>query len=311
MRVFVSGSLAYDRIMDYPGRFSDHILPDKIHQLSVSFNVATYRQSYGGTAGNIGYSLAQLGIEPRIVARYGHDFAPYQAWLRRCGVSLQYSKPDRSATAAAHMMTDRSDNQITGFFPGALVRPYGGFPRRVFAGVTLAIIAPGNLTDMERLPSALARNDVPYFYDPGQSTTALSRRALDRGLAAALGLFCNDYELDLILKKTRTSLDALRRQLGMVVVTKGERGSDIYAGGARYHIPIVRARRVVDPTGAGDAYRAGFIAGLLRGYTIPTIGRIAATVAVAAVEHYGTQEHRLNWPQVRLRYRRSFGRLPT
>ncbi len=306
MRVLVSGAVAYDRIMDFPGRFTDHIIPEKIHQLNVSFNVETYRQEFGGTAGNIAYNLAQLGAEPRLVARYGSDFEVYQEWLHKNTIALRWSKPAKLPTAAAHIITDRADNQITGFFPGAMGQSYGAFPPALFSGVQLGIVSPGNVTDMQKLPGALHNHRVLYFYDPGQTIPVLSAAALKAGLAHALGLFANDYELSMILNKTGLTLSQLRKKLGMVIVTKGEQGSTIYIGRQQHRIPIVKPKRVIDPTGAGDAYRAGFLVGLLRGYPIDTLGRYAATVASYAVERYGTQVHTMTGPSVRKRYRAAF-----
>lgn len=307
MRVIVSGSLAYDRIMDFPGRFGDHILPKKIHQLNVSFNVATFRQEFGGTAGNIAYGLRCLGIEPRIIARSGNDFSSYRTWLVRHHIPISTIRTDALATAAAHIITDQDDNQITGFFPGALGRPYGLFSKSLFADVGLAIVSPGNLPDMDRLPMELHKRQVLYFFDPGQVTTALSKATLLRGIGGALGMFCNDYELALIVSKTSLPLAQLQKRLGFLIVTRGAAGSDIYAGGEHYRIPIVKPKRLTDPTGAGDAYRAGFIAGMLRGYSIETIGRFAATVAVHAVEQYGTQTYHMTSQSVRQRFHKAFG----
>ncbi|MBI5037110.1 MAG: carbohydrate kinase family protein [Candidatus Kerfeldbacteria bacterium] len=307
MRVIVSGSLAYDRIMDFPGHFGDHILPKKIHQLNVSFNVSTFRQEFGGTAGNIAYGLRLLGVEPRIIARSGSDFGAYRTWLSRHRISQATIRTDLQATAAAHIITDQDDNQITGFFPGALGRSYGSFPKSLFTDVGLAIISPGNLVDMDRLPRELHKHQVLYFFDPGQVTTALSKATLLQGISGALGMFCNDYELAMIVSKTSLPLPQLRKRLELLIVTRGGAGSDVYAGGEQYRIPIVKPRRLVDPTGAGDAYRAGFIAGLLRGYSIETIGRFAATVAVHAVEQYGTQTYRFTSTTIRQRFNQAFG----
>lgn len=311
MRILVSGSLAYDRIMDFPGRFADHILRDKIHVLNVCFMVNGLTERFGGTAGNIAYNLHLLGERPLILATAGRDFGPYEEWLRSLGLPLDGIRliPEEF-TASAYITTDLADNQITGFNPGAMKHPSGyaldGLdPRRA-----LAIIAPGNLEDMLTYSRLYKKRRLPYIFDPGQSIPAWGGKELQEMATGAWALIVNDYELELFQQKTGLSPTRLLELTPTLLVTRGDQGSEVIQEGEREQIPAVPPRQVMDPTGAGDAYRAGLIKGLLRGLGWPEAARLGAAVASFAVEKAGTQEHRFTWAEVTERYAQVFGAPP-
>lgn len=304
-RILVSGSLAFDRIMNFPGLFSDHILPDKLHTLNVSFTVRTFRESYGGTAGNIAYSLALLGLRPVVLANAGNDFAKYARHLRSHKVNLSLVQRQANVpTATATIMTDSADNQIAGFFPGAMVRPFvlSGAPR----SADLAIVAPGNIIDMQRLPMLFRKRGVRFIFDPGQQTISLSASALANAIRGSDVLIGNDYEIALIQKKTRFSKSALLKKTRMLITTLGADGSLIERAGHRSRIPAVTAKSALDPTGAGDAYRAGLLYGLTRRLSPERSARLGALVAVYTVERYGTQTHAFSRRQIHRRYQHLF-----
>ena len=307
--IMVVGSLAYDRIMDFPGRFGDHILPEKIHALNVSFFVQKLEERFGGTAGNIAYTLALLGEHPCIVSAAGKDFAPYEAWLLRHGVNIDFVKRNHiELTASAYIITDRARNQITGFHPGAMrnknVRI--GLSKRLAKPVSLAIISPGNPKDMLAAAEECGREKIPYIFDPGQQIPVLDPQALRGAMAGAMMVIGNDYEMALIAQKTNLSKLTLLKKRKTVITTFGEEGSEKATAEKTYRIPALRVKKAVDPTGAGDAYRAGLIAALAKRRSWEVAGRIAATVASFAVEHYGTQEHHISWETVRVRYKKYF-----
>lgn len=295
MRIYVSGSLAYDRIMNFGGRFSDHILPDKIHVLNVCFNVDGMQEKLGGTAGNIAYGLAQLGERPVLLACLGTDGQRYLDWLEQHGVDTgQVRCIDQEYTAGAFITTDQSDNQITGFNPGAMKHPCGCRVERMEPGNSLAIVAPGNLEDMTRLPAEFREHGIPFILDPGQSLNIWSGQQLAEAMEDARVLISNDYELELIRRLTGLSLAGILERVRAVVTTKGEQGSVVFRGQRRVDVPISPARELRDPTGAGDAYRAGLIKGMALGLELAEACLWGAVLASYAVAHYGTQEYRVD-----------------
>lgn len=311
MRILVSGSLAYDRIMDFPGRFADHILPEKIHILNVCFMVNGLMERFGGTAGNIAYNLALLEERPLILATCGKDFGAYREWLESLGLPLEGIRPiEEEFTAGAYITTDLADNQITGFNPGAMKHP----SRFAFDGLNpqaaLAIVAPGNLEDMLIYTRFYKEKGVPYIFDPGQSIPAWSAAELTEMATGALALIVNDYELEMFQQKTGLREDGLQALAETLIVTKAEEGSEIVLPEARKSIPAAKARRVLDPTGAGDAYRAGLMKGLSLKLPWVSAAQMGATIASFAVEQQGTQEHRLSLNDFWQRYRETFGPPP-
>ena len=301
MNILVCGSLVYDRIMDFPGRFSDHILPGKTHILNVSFALNGVRESFGGTAGNIVYNLALLGERPKVVGVAGSDFGQYKKWLEKNKINLEHIKiaPD-CPTACAYIMTDKADNQITGFYPGSKIQP--PLPPLSGGQYALAIIAPDLVARMIEYVKIFKRMEIPYIFDPGQQITSLSARQLKWAISGAKALIGNDYEIQLILNKLKINFSRLEKLVEILVVTKGEKGSEIYFKGKKIKIPPAKPKSNLDPTGAGDAYRAGFIKGLAIGWSLEKCGRLAAVTAVYTVEKYGTQTHEFTWEGIRKRY---------
>jgi len=311
MRILVSGSLAYDRIMDFPGRFQDHILPEKIHILNVCFMVNGLTERFGGTAGNIAYNLALLGEKPMILATCGRDFGPYQERLTSLGLPLDGIKEiPQEFTAGAYITTDKSDNQITGFNPGAMKYPSQYRFDGVEPGAALAIVAPGNLEDMLVYTRRYQSLGVRYIFDPGQSIPALGDAELKEMATGALALIVNDYELEMFRQKTGLDEAGLLKLTGTLITTRGEEGSIILTAAGKENIPATPARQVLDPTGAGDAYRAGLLKGLASGLDWTPAARLGAVLASFAVEQQGTQEHRVKLPEIWERYTENFGPPP-
>jgi adenosine kinase len=311
-RIVVSGSLAFDRIMDFPGKFSDHILPDKIHILNVCFAINGLRENFGGTAGNIAYALALLGERPRVVAAVGRDFDPYRTWMIQHHLSVEHlTEVADELTAGAYITTDQSDNQITAFNPGAMRHRARFDPEACSPRESLAIVAPGNLEDMEHLSRVWRERGVPYVFDPGQSLPAWSGEQLLEMIRGSLLYISNDYELELTRQKTGQGPEELLNLTAAVITTRGEQGSVLVHrdnGLHRIEIPPVKPEKVADPTGAGDAYRAGLLKGLLssRGALLHAC-RMGATAAAYAVEVYGTQTYRFTPATFNERFSDAFG----
>lgn len=309
MTVLLSGSLAYDHIMVFPGHFEDHIIPDKIHVLNVSFLVDSLDRLRGGVAGNIAYSLALLGTPCRVVATAGVDFDEYRSALERVGVDTSgIHIIDRERTASAFITTDRADNQITGFYPGAMARARDVSVNEHREDVQLGVISPTDPEAMIRHVREFADAGVPYVFDPGQQIIALSGSALSEGVKSARMLIGNDYEFAMIGDKTGKSRDELIRACETVVVTYGDLGSTIYDnhGQSEFRIPAARATSVVDPTGAGDGYRAGLIHGMLAGLSWEEAGRMGSQAATFVVEVKGTQSHEYTAAEFARRFSESF-----
>lgn len=307
MKILVSGSLAYDRIMEYPGRFSDHIMPDKIHALSLSFVADSFKEHFGGTAGNIAYGLALLGERPEVLAAAGNDFERYQEWLERRGVGLSFARilPNQHTTTAS-IMADCTDNQIAAVCLGAMAYPCEMSEEKI-TGEAMAIISPGNVEDMRRLPEIYRKKKIPFIFDPGQQIAALSAEDLRNGIEGAKILIANDYELALVMEKTGWKEKDILSRAEMIITTLGEKGSRILTQERSFEIPAVKVEKVVDPTGAGDAYRAGLIKGLIRNWPIEVVGRFAGVMAAYAVETHGTQEYQVDFETAGLRYDINFG----
>jgi adenosine kinase len=307
MNIIVSGSLAYDRIMDFPGHFSDHILPGKIHVLNVCFQVNGMREKFGGTAGNIAYALSLVGEKPIISAAIGHDHHRYFDWMAKNGISTDGIKIiEDEFTACAYITTDLADNQITGFNPGAMKHSSSLDFNKLNPEDTIAIISPGNLEDMVNYPRICKERGIGYIFDPGQSLPVLAAANIANALDGCRILISNDYELDLIMKKTALDRKDLMRRAGTVIVTLGENGSQVLTAGGEINIPAIKPRKVEDPTGAGDAYRGGLISGLIQGKDIEECARMGSVCASFAVESYGTQDYRFGPEEFAERFNRSF-----
>lgn len=305
-KIYIEGSLAFDRIFSFPGRFAEHIDPSKLHVLSISFAVEKLAERLGGTAGNIAYSLSLLGEHPVVLGRAGNDFSVYRLWMKEHGIvlrHLEYAKND--ATAQAIIFTDQDDNQIAGFVVGAMMEPMRK-PLPRFHKDDMVLVAPGNKTDMIRVARAAAQRGVPYIFDPGQQLPMFHATELRRMVAGAGMVIVNDYELALLLKHAKLTRAALLRKVQWLITTLGPRGSEFASHTQRIRIPAVRVAKAVDPTGAGDAYRAGLIHGFLEGFPPEKTGRLAATVAAYAVEKHGTQEHYFSLTTLKKRYKKNF-----
>ncbi len=292
MNIVASGSLAYDRIMNFPGLFADHILPEKIRVLNVCFQVDGVREEFGGTAGNIGYALRLMGEKPIISATIGRDYQRYFQWLTRNGISTDYIRIiEDELTAGAFITTDRADNQITGFNPGAMKFSSSLDFEWLDPSETMVIVAPGNLEDMVSYPRQCKARGIPYIFDPGQSLPMLNPKDLLQAIDGCMILISNDYELDLIMNKTGLTRSQLLERTRTIITTLGELGSRVCTIEGETAVPTVKPRQVVDPTGAGDSYRGGLITGLARGLDITQCALMGSVCASFAVECYGTQEY--------------------
>ncbi len=310
MRIFISGSLAYDRIMDFPGRFADHILPDKIHVLNVCFNISGLIEKFGGTAGNIAYTLALLEERPYIVAAVGEDFARYAEWLAKNQLPDRWIKEVSGVlTAGAYITTDQDDNQITAFNPGAMafdadLPPLDGITRGA-----IVFIAPGNKRDMMAFAGKARVAGVPFFFDPGQSLNTWDRDELRDAVSGALCFISNDYELSQFLQLVEWPMKTLYQHVEVVITTLGPDGVTLDMQGEKLLIPAVPVAEVRDPTGAGDAFRAGLLKGRSMGIEWDICCQMGVVAATYAVEQYGTQEHYTDWRAFRRRYNTHFGPL--
>ncbi len=293
MTIFVSGSLAYDRIMNFPGRFSDHILPDRIHNINVSFNVDSMVERPGGCAGNISYCLVLLGEQPLTLATLGRDCRVYLDWMEENGVGVSGVRViDPERTASAYIMTDQGDNQITGFHMGAMLHSADFSFDFYDMSNALGVVSPGNLEDMANFSQYYKENGVAYVFDPGQSLPAWTADGLRECIDGATVLIANDYEIGLIANMTGLDEGALAGLAKAVIVTKGEHGSELRVGGEVTPIPVVTPRQALDPTGAGDAYRGGLVKGMVEGKTLAEAALMGSVCASFAVEVQGTQEYR-------------------
>lgn len=312
-QLVVTGSLAFDHIMVFNGNFKDHILPDKLHVISISFLVSDMRRMRGGCAGNIAYTLGLLGEDPRVVASAGNDFADYRGWLSENGVDTNgIVEHEDVATASCHITTDQNDNQIIGFFVGAMSRAADlGLVDQAGDRPALAIVAPDDPGAMIRHSREAREAGLPFLFDPSFQVTAMNGEDLAEAARGAAFLFVNDYELGVFQQKTGTDDESIFGLVDRVVVTLGGEGSEIrLRSGERLRIPAVPISSMVDPTGAGDAYRAGFMAGLKRGVPFEVCGRLGSVAAAYAVEQHGTQSHHYTLEAFRARYADSFGAAP-
>jgi adenosine kinase len=306
MKIIVCGSLAYDRIMVFPGYFADHILPEKIHVLNVCFQVDGLKERFGGTAGNIAYALTLMGENPVISATIGHDYQAYFKWFANNGISTQNVKIiGDEFTAGAYITTDRADNQITGFNPGAMKYSSSLDFNKLNPKATIVIVSPGNLEDMLAYPRSCKARGIDYIFDPGQSLPMLNANELIETIEGCRILICNDYEIDLISSMTGLKKEALLRLARTIIITRGELGSIISTPDGEINIPAVKPKIVVDPTGAGDAYRGGLISGLVQGKSIEHCARMGGVSASFAVECCGTQDYRFSPEEFSERLNRS------
>jgi adenosine kinase len=281
--------------MDFPGYFSEHILPEKIHMLNIAFQVDSIREKFGGTAGNIAYALSLLGEHPVISGTIGHDFHRYFEWFAKNGIATDNIKIiENEFTASAYITTDKADNQITGFHPGAMKYSAALDFNKLNPKETIVIISPGNLNDMMSYPGICKARCIDYIFDPGQSLPMLEAGNLTLAIEGCRILIANDYELELITSKTGLKKAALLKLANTIIVTQGESGSLVSTQDEEFKIPAVKPKKAVDPTGAGDAYRGGLISGLVQGKRIKECAKMGSVCASFCVESYGTQDYRFS-----------------
>jgi len=306
-KALVCGSLAYDSILLFPDRFKTHIFPDKIHMLSVSFLVPEMRREFGGCAANIAYNLRLLGEIGLPMGTVGKDFAPYREWLMQCGVPTDYLKViDSEFTAQAFITTDLDDNQITAFHPGAMQHSH---LNQVTAsiGATIGVLSPDGRQGMIDHAQQFAASKMPFIFDPGQGLPMFDAAELKTFIGRATWVAVNEYEWQMLHEKTGWSEQDITARVEALIVTYGGDGSVIYTREARYEIPCARPRELVDPTGCGDAYRAGVVHGLLQKCDWPTIGRLGSLMGAIKIESRGPQNHRFARPEFERRYVENFG----
>ena len=306
-RALICGSLAFDTIMVFGDRFANHILPDKIHILNVSFLVPQMRREYGGCAGNIAYNLALLGDEGVPMATVGRDFGSYREWLLRAGVPTEHVRViDSELTAQAFITTDLDDNQITAFHPGAMQHSHANRVSEA-RDIALGIVAPDGRDGMIEHAAQFAAAGIPFIFDPGQGLPMFGPEDLQRFLTQARWVTVNDYEWQLLQQKSRWGVGEITSRIEALIVTRGAAGAVIHTRGEQFLIPAAPARQVVDPTGCGDAFRAGLIHGLLHGLDWRTTGHIASLMGAMKIEARGTQNHRFTRAEFDERLARAFG----
>lgn len=324
MNAVVTGTLAYDYIMDFPGRFADRIMPEKIHKLSLSFLVDKLNKQFGGTAGNIAYTLKLLGLEPLIVSAAGNDFAAYKAFQKKHGISTKYIREYRDVgTGSYFVVTDQDDNQIGSFYTGATrytkeLSVGDALQDLVLKGSPFVVIAPTEPVAMKKYVKECRKLQLPYLYDPAFQIAAIPAGDLKEGITGAQILIGNDYEITLIEEKLAISHEELRVMVPIVITTLGSKGSVIETRKESIHIKPAKPKNTSDPTGAGDAFRAGFLAGYVRamnsrpaleltGDELLVCGQMGSVAAVYTVETYGTQTHSFSKKAFIQRYKENFG----
>jgi adenosine kinase len=304
--------VAYDYLMTFPGRFRECILPDQIHQISLSFLVDAMRKQRGGCAPNVAYSLALLGERPTVMATVGQDFSDYRTWLDRAGVDTSaVVEIEDEFTSSFFVNTDLENNQIASFYTGAMAKAdLLSFHNLDHQAIQLAIISPNAPPAMHKYACECQELGIPYIYDPSQQIVRLSGDELLNGMRGAKMLIVNEYEFGLIKSKTGLSDEQVLSLPETTIITRGEQGSMIHTDGDVLFVPVAPPVQVKEPTGAGDAYRAGIMKGMLRGYPWPTTGRIAALAATYVLEQDGTQNHTYSPEEFAARYRQVFGDSP-
>jgi len=307
MSALICGSIAYDNIMVFEDSFKNHILPDQIHILNVAFLVPELRREFGGCAINIAYNLKLLGQDPLPMATAGKDFAPYRDWLDKQGIRQDHIRLiDDVYTAQAFITTDVDGNQITAFHPGAMNESH---LNRVSDAqdVTIGIISPDGRDGMLEHATQLAAAEIPFIFDPGQGLPMFGGEELRQFVEQAAWVTVNDYEWQLLKERTGWDVDDLKRRVKGLIVTRGAKGSTIYTPEMDFDIPAATPATVSDPTGCGDAYRAGLLFGFMAGYDWPTVGRVASLMGAIKIECHGTQNHRFTREEFQEKFEASFG----
>ena len=299
--------MAYDTIMVFHDKFKNHILPEKVHMLNVSFLVPMIRREFGGCAGNIAYNLNLLGEKPTIMATVGHDFEPYAQWLNSCHISTEFIKVmDNHYTGQAYITTDEDDNQITAFHPGAMNSSHENVVPEDLK-ISIGIVSPDGKEGMQSHAKQFFEQKIPFIFDPGQGMPMFNGDELLELLDLATYATFNDYESELMQERTGLSLEQLAERVDALVVTMGGEGSKIYTNRECINIPSATAKELADPTGCGDAYRAGLLYGIINNYDWETTGKIASLLGTIKIEHHGTQNHHFTLETFKDRYTKSFG----
>ncbi len=307
MKALVCGSIAYDVIMVFHDHFNNHILPDKVHMLNVSFLVPELRREFGGCAGNVAYNLGLLGGDVFPLGTVGDDFGPYAEWLDTKGISRRFiHHVEGSYTAQAYITSDLDDNQITAFHPGAMAfSDRAAVPRD--AGIGIGTVSPGSRDGMLTHARQFQEAGIPFIFDPGQAMPLFNGDDFLHFIEQADWVAVNDYECELLQERTGLSTREIATRVRALVVTCGGQGSRIYQGTECLEIPCARTREVLDPTGCGDAYRAGLLYGLIHEMDWQTTGRIASLLGAVKIERYGTQNHSFTLDEFRTRFQENFG----
>jgi adenosine kinase len=293
--------------MSFPGYFREHILPDRLESISLSFLVDTMVRQRGGTAPNIAYTLALLGEHPQVLATVGEDFAEYRAWLESKGVDTSLTKVvPGTYTASFFANTDLANNQICSFYTGAMAHAATLSLRDLPVKPDLVIVSPNDPKAMDQNVAECKELGIPYLYDPSQQIVRVSGEEIRRGVEGAASLFVNEYEFELLQKHTGLTPSQVMERVGFLVVTLGEKGAAIYADGQKYTVPAVAPKAILDPTGVGDAFRGGFVRGLRLGLGWDTCGKMGALAAVYCLETRGPQEHNYTLAEFVARYREHF-----
>jgi adenosine kinase len=307
MDILVTGSIAYDYLMRFPGHFANHFIGDQLHQVSLSFLVDEMTKHWGGVAANIAYSMALLGLRPHLMGTVGRDFADYRDWLERSGVNTSTVRQiDEVFTASFFANTDLDNNQISSFYSGAMVYAKNYVLADVYDGIPdLVIISPNDPIAMQKLAKECRERKIRFIYDPSQQVPRLTGEELYRDMQGTYAMVVNAYEAEVICKKTEQTLDDLRRTIGILVITHGGQGSRIYTNGEVIDVPVFPTA-VKDPTGGGDAFRAGLIRGIASGWPLKLAAQVGALCATYALEHVGTQNHRFTPSEFIARFRGQF-----
>jgi adenosine kinase len=309
MSALICGSFAYDTIMVFQDQFKNHILPDKVHMLNVSFYVPEMRREFGGCAGNIAYNLKMLGGVPVPMGTVGIDFGPYADWMDEAGIDRTHvTLAAGHYTAQAYITTDMDDNQITAFHPGAMDASH---QNRVSdaAGITIGILSPDGRQGMLEHANQFVEAGIPFIFDPGQGLPMFGGDELMHFIDKATWISVNDYELQMLQEHVGLSPHEIAERVEGLIVTLGGEGSHIYTDKQRIDIPAAPVSEIKDPTGCGDAYRGGLLFGLMNGLDWETVGRIAALMGAIKIEQHGTQNHSFTLEEFRARYQQSFDRL--
>jgi adenosine kinase len=309
MSTIVTGSIAFDYLMSFPGKFTEHFLPEHMNRVSLSFLVDTMDKRRGGCAPNIAYTLALLGERPRLMGTAGQDFDDYRRWLEAAGVdtSLVRQVPDKF-TASFFCSTDVENNQIASFYTGAMANA-GELSFRTVEDCDWVIISPNDPAAMVQYAEECRALGIRFIWDPGQQCARMSGDELRDGIEGAAVVICNDYEFELIRQKTGLDEDAVVARAGALIVTRGEHGCVARRGDRRLSVPAVPPRTIVDPTGVGDAFRGGLLKGLATNVDLEVACRLGTVAATYALEHLGGQSHAYTWEEFRLRYATHFGNL--